>query len=889
MAMVLRSSRLRLTQAIYFGKPQTALGSGFVRTDGTTPLTANWNAGNLRIDSQNSTRWFNVIAYGADPTGASDSSSAVQAAVTAAGAVNGEVYAPAGIYKIVTAITVPNNITIMGDGFGSEFRAAGNNFIFTISTGRDTRFTNFKVAAASTQASGGAFDFSNDNAGWRFFDHLWVGNNLFRVFNCVSTVGFPGVYRFSDIFIDNVTGVDTVWKVGGSGTAHHAEIVINGVRGIANPASGVQRWISCDGNVDSLDLKDVTFYQGVDGIVVQKLGGSVNSNFSWSRVVVDTMSGIGVSIDELILAHISQLIVNTCGTTSTAAVTLGSAVKWSDFVTGQVLGAVGSGMSIASGVNGLVVDGFQFYNNNTSNTAAKNGVDVAANASGWRVINSTFFNDAAGHQKYGVSVASGTSNSYVLGPNEYVGMETGTINNLGTGTDAYVFDSGRIGLAGVKNPLRPLHVNGPIRITNANGLIWENTGGAELGTSLSVDASNRLVATSPTYGSVITFGTNIAITGANLGVNLPDPQATRTLDINGTQRWRGIAAPAVSEANSATMYFDSTSNTLKASLNAAAYVNVIGSAGVTGSGVANKLAYWTSATNLTNESNITLGGAYTLGVAGDINLVATSNVLRVAGTQVFKVVFAGTESLAIGGSNNSAPQSVAVGYQSLSADTAGENTGVGYQALIATSSGAGNTAVGRGVAIGVTTGGKNTALGWRTGVVITTGSNNLFLGAEADATANNLTNAVAIGYQASVAANDSMSLGNASMKVGIHTSTPASALDVNGAVATRHLDIAVANGLNSNIALTDTSWVRLTGPSAVFSIGGFTNPTDGRVLRIYNTVAFAMTIVNEDGSSTATNRIKTLTGGAVTLRAGTSACTLIYDDVDDRWILMGTN
>lgn len=100
---------------------------------------------------------------------------------------------------------------------------------------------------------------------------------------------------------------------------------------------------------------------------------------------------------------------------------------------------------------------------------------------------------------------------------------------------------------------------------------------------------------------------------------------------------------------------------------------------------------------------------------------------------------------------------------------------------------------------------------------------------------------------------------------------------------------AVVNGLNSDIATPANSSVRLTGPTAVFSVGGFTGGLDGYILEIYCTVAFAMTIVNEDASSTAGNRIKTLTGANVTLRAGTSMARLKYDATDARWILVATN
>lgn len=110
-----------------------------------------------------------------------------------------------------------------------------------------------------------------------------------------------------------------------------------------------------------------------------------------------------------------------------------------------------------------------------------------------------------------------------------------------------------------------------------------------------------------------------------------------------------------------------------------------------------------------------------------------------------------------------------------------------------------------------------------------------------------------------------------------------------GALSTKKGSVAVVNGLNSNISTPVSSSTRLTGPTAVFSIGGFTGGVDGYRLAVYNTVAFAMTIKNEDASSTAGNRIKTLTGADVTLRAGTSMCELQYDATDARWILINSN
>src|ERR1035441_930017 len=111
--------------------------AGLVKADGTTALTGPWNAGNQPINSQNSTLIFNVIAYGADPTGAVDSTAAINAAIAAASAaiaaihfpgfaggagyplypVGAKVYFPRGTYQVAGTILVSSNaITLEGEG-----------------------------------------------------------------------------------------------------------------------------------------------------------------------------------------------------------------------------------------------------------------------------------------------------------------------------------------------------------------------------------------------------------------------------------------------------------------------------------------------------------------------------------------------------------------------------------------------------------------------------------------------------------------------------------------------------------------------------------------------------------------------------------------------------
>ena len=66
--------------------------------------------------------WFNIVTqFGADPTGAADSTTAINNAITAAAAASvgfGVVYLPAGTFKTTGSHEIPLNVSVIGDGKG---------------------------------------------------------------------------------------------------------------------------------------------------------------------------------------------------------------------------------------------------------------------------------------------------------------------------------------------------------------------------------------------------------------------------------------------------------------------------------------------------------------------------------------------------------------------------------------------------------------------------------------------------------------------------------------------------------------------------------------------------------------------------------------------------
>ena len=101
-------------------------------------------------------------------------------------------------------------------------------------------------------------------------------------------------------------------------------------------------------------------------------------------------------------------------------------------------------------------------------------------------------------------------------------------------------------------------------------------------------------------------------------------------------------------------------------------------------------------------------------------------------------------------------------------------------------------------------------------------------------------------------------------------------------------NLSLANGLNSNVNTGGLPVVRIGGPTAAFSIDGFVAPsaTQPNRITVWNTTAYAMTIVHQGSGSTAANRITTIRGVNVTpvLRGG-SSCDLVYDSTLARWVL----
>lgn len=98
---------------------------------------------------------YNVVAYGADPTGVADSTSAIQSAVSAAVSNQGIVVFSNGIYKVTDQITVSGTCYITSDGSGQGVtinQTTVSKSIFRL-TSNYIRITDLKLNYANASAT----------------------------------------------------------------------------------------------------------------------------------------------------------------------------------------------------------------------------------------------------------------------------------------------------------------------------------------------------------------------------------------------------------------------------------------------------------------------------------------------------------------------------------------------------------------------------------------------------------------------------------------------------------------------------------------------------------------------------------------------------------------
>ena len=238
-------------------------------------------------------------------------------------------------------------------------------------------------------------------------------------------------------------------------------------------------------------------------------------------------------------------------------------------------------------------------------------------------------------------------------------------------------------------------------------------------------------------------------------------------------------------------------------------------------------------------------------------------------------IYVNTVRVGTGNGNNGS--NTVVGNNALSANTSGyQNTAVGQNTLAANISGIANTAIG-GNALGVNTGGLNTALGYGALSAVTEGSGNIGIGVNTGGSITTGNNNIVISTVSGTVPNtpsisNQLNLGNAIFginidaggapannlaKIGINTSAPVSALEVNGS-ATNTTALNVGDGLTA--ITVDFSQSNL----AYYGTGSSTQPTTITVNNMKNGGTYSLLLKTQTSGVGYTFTGASSTGAALT-------------------------
>ena len=126
--------------------------------------------------------------------------------------------------------------------------------------------------------------------------------------------------------------------------------------------------------------------------------------------------------------------------------------------------------------------------------------------------------------------------------------------------------------------------------------------------------------------------------------------------------------------------------------------------------------------------------------------------------------------------------------------------------------------------------------------------------------------------------------------VGVNTTTPEAALDVNGDIILRPANIVVADGITLALDVNTVRFsnYRLTGPTADFTLAGITAGIDGRLLTLFNRSGFIMQLNNEDATVAPADMIITGTNADITI-VNKGIVNLQYDGTEQKWIVKSSS
>jgi hypothetical protein len=491
----------------------------------TTDLVPIWHNGQtyqIPVSALNaapsSITFYNVVAFGADPTGVAASDTAINSAVsTAVAAGGGIVFFPPGRYRTTNSILINGSVLIMGSGrnatniLWSTTSAPCFNVVHTAGAvaGRlfDLTISAQAVATAPAILLGQPYDYTISN--------IVITGGVPLAWNSTSAIQIGAVVSDTavDVYLEDVlisacaNGID--WVAGNGGGLYVNNVVISGAQLVG---SWGYRFTGAMVNVETTSFSGGGIGNFNYGIIFTPSAGFVQSGFI-TNYLFDACGVSGVLMSPSGTGAVQRWKFSECWITGGSGA---SFVAGTGGMTGTVvdlaimgcniMGSTVSGLFVGGGAAAVKLSHCKLYENATQvDLALCSDVTIENNHAMGLYLGA----GSGGFNVNGIRVAS-TATTFQIKNNNTVQNTNPIVDNSAPGVDQII--SGNIGYnplgLAASPPAVPSSGTGQINIYNEDAMVYLAAGSAT-GVSATVKGRTGLtsaaipVANSTTVGILV--------------------------------------------------------------------------------------------------------------------------------------------------------------------------------------------------------------------------------------------------------------------------------------------------------------------------------------------------------------------------------------------------
>ena len=365
----------------------------------------------------------------------------IQGAVDDLPAAGGTVFIPAGTYDISTAVARDmNDLHIVGAGAGVTVirtTAVGID-AFTFGNGTTTRsrnsIRNVTISTTVTKTGGAGIYFNRIQDGWV------TGVDFSSQFQNVRIADNSSIIKLNQIRSIDVVPTTGVGFLIEGGNDHYLSQIVMDNPVASQPLAGIRIQ-----KTDATWISDVDIIRSGTGLLIDPQGSDLVDHLFVVNSAFDSGTEQGIMINPATGAKVRRSTFTGCWTASSSAeagirLDAGGTIQAIRFFNHRSYLNFLQGVLFQNGTD-LEFSYGEVAGNSVTGSGTTHGIDVSAGVTDFRLIGSRVGPIAgfANTQGWGIIVAAGGSDNYIITNNDLRGNVTGALSDGGTGVEKTIF------------------------------------------------------------------------------------------------------------------------------------------------------------------------------------------------------------------------------------------------------------------------------------------------------------------------------------------------------------------------------------------------------------------------------------------------------------------